>query len=151
MKDIIKEKMYELTKKPYQKLFKNNKPWSITKQELLIMPQETLRFHLGCFLLKHNFSIQPQLEDHDVFHVLTNTNVSVLNEIAMQYYLFGNGKRSVYLFMVMITGLCLYPFAFKYFFSELKRGQLAHQFYQLNFEKLLHYPITDIQNAFNIK
>jgi hypothetical protein len=151
MKDIIIEQMYELSKKPYQKLFKNNKPWLITKQELLTMQQETLGFHLGCFLLKHNFSIQPQLEEHDVFHVLTNTNVSVQNEIAMQYYLFGNGKRSLYLFMVMISGLCFYPFSFKYFIKELKRGQQAHQFYQLNFEKLLHNPLKDIQNAFNIK
>ncbi|WP_233581809.1 ubiquinone biosynthesis protein COQ4 [Flavobacterium macacae] len=104
MKDLLIEKLYEISKKPYQKFFKKNQPWNISQQEFLHYPEETLGFHLGCFLLKHNFDIQPKLEDHDVVHVLTNTGISVPEEIGMQYLLFGNGKRSLYLYMVMLTG-----------------------------------------------
>ncbi|WP_264563841.1 ubiquinone biosynthesis protein COQ4 [Flavobacterium sp. N3904] len=93
MKDKLIEKMYEWSKKPYQRFFKNKKAWEIDKQGLLDYPEETLGYHLGQFLLKNNFDIQPKLEDHDIIHVLTNTGVSVREEIGMQYYLLGNGKK----------------------------------------------------------
>ena len=96
MKDQLIEKMYEWTKKPYQRFFKNKKAWNIEKQELLAYPQETLGYHLEYFLQKNNFDIQPKLEDHDIIHVLTNTGISVREEIGMQYYLLGNGKNSLY-------------------------------------------------------
>ena len=40
-------------------------------------------------------------EDHDVFHVLTRTGLTVKNEIELQFYLLGNGKRSLFLFIVI--------------------------------------------------
>ncbi len=39
--------------------------------------------HLGYFLTKNNFSLQSKLENHDVFHVLTNIGITVPDEIAM--------------------------------------------------------------------
>jgi hypothetical protein len=78
MRDLIIEKMYEWSKKPYQKFFKKNEPWNITPKELILLPNDSLGFQMGCFLLKYNFEMQPKLEDHDVIHVLTNTGVSVI-------------------------------------------------------------------------
>ena len=151
MKDLLVEKMYEFSKKPHQKLFKKNKPWEIQKNQLLAMPQETLGFHLGCFLIKYHFEIQPQLEDHDVVHVLTNTGVSVPEEIGMQYYLFGNGKRSLYMYLVILSGTCFYPTRFSYFKNQFQKGKTAHQFHYLDFSKMLLQPIATIQNTFRIK
>lgn len=94
MRELLIEKLYELTKKPYQKMFKKQKAWDIDIPKLIVMPSESLGFQLGCFLLKYNFEIQPKLEDHDIIHVLTNTGISVIDEIGMQYYLFGNGKKA---------------------------------------------------------
>lgn len=151
MRDLIIEKMYEWSKKPYQKFFKKNEPWKVTPKELIQYPQESLGFHMGCFLLKYNFEMQPKLEDHDVIHVLTNTGVSVIEEIGMQYYLLGNGKRSAYLYMVIFIGTIFYPTRFKTFLDYFKRGQNAHHFYDLDFEKLLLIPIQNIKSSFNIK
>jgi hypothetical protein len=150
MKDKLIEKLYEVSKKPYQKFFKKNKPWTINKTELLQHNQESLGFHLGCFLIKYHFEIQPKLEDHDVIHVLTNTGVSVPEEIGMQFYLLGNGKRSLYLFLVILTGTCFYPTQFQYFINEYRRGKSAHQFYDLDFSKMLNMKINLIQITFNI-
>ena len=150
MKDLFIEKLYEISKKPYQKFFKKNQPWNISQQEFLQYPQETLGFHLGCFLLKHDFAIQPKLEDHDVIHVLTNTGISVLEEIGMQYYLYGNGKRSLYLYMVMLTGTLFYPSKIKYFKNQYLRGQDALQFHYLDYSKMLLVPVKTIQDAFKI-
>lgn len=151
MRDLIIEKMYEWSKKPYQKFFKKNKAWEISIPELIQLPQDSLGFHLGCFLLKYNFDIQPKLEDHDVIHVLTNTGVSVVNEIGMQYYLMGNGKKSIYLYMVIISGTLFYPTQFEYFILQYKRGLEAHSFYNLDFLKMLQLEVNTIRNTFNIK
>jgi hypothetical protein len=151
MRDLIIEKMYEWSKKPYQKFFKKNEPWPITSKDLISYPEESLGFHMGCFLLKYHFEIQPKLEDHDVFHVLTNTGVSVTEEIGMQYYLLGNGKRSAYQFAVIAIGTLFYPRQWKLFNSFYRRGKSAHQFYDLPFEKMLLQPLQNIQNTFNIK
>jgi len=151
MRDLIIEKMYEWSKKPYQKFFKKNEPWPITSKELIRYPPESLGFHMGCFLSKYNFEIQPKLEDHDVFHVLTNTGVSVTEEIGMQYFLLGNGKRSAYQFAVIVIGTLFYPTQWKRFNTFYRRGKSAHQFYDLPFEKMLLQPLSNIQNTFNIK
>ena len=140
MRDLVIEKMYEWSKKPYQKFFKKNEPWPITSKDLIRYPPESLGFHMGCFLLKYHFEIQPKLEDHDVFHVLTNTGVSVVEEIGMQYYLLGNGKRSAYQFAVIAIGTLFYPMQWKAFRHFYRRGKSAHQFYDLPFEKMLLQP-----------
>lgn len=150
MKDLFIEKMYELSKKPYQKFIKKRKAWEINIPELIQLPADSLGFHLGCFLLKYNFEIQPKLEDHDVIHVLTNTGISVVEEIGMQYYLFGNGKRSLYLLLVILSGTLFYPTKLSYFKNEFSKGKQAHPFYNLDFLNILSVPIITIQHSFNI-
>jgi ubiquinone biosynthesis protein Coq4 len=151
MRDLFIEKMYEISKKPYQRFFKKGKAWDINVNQLIQLPSDSLGFHLGCFLLKYNFEIQPKLEDHDIIHVLTNTGISVVEEIGMQYYLYGNGKRSLYLLMVIISGTFFYPTRFSYFKQQYQRGKQAHEFYGLDFLNMLSVPITNIQQTFNIR
>jgi ubiquinone biosynthesis protein Coq4 len=151
MKDLLIEKLYEVSKKPYQRYFKKNKPWNLDKKQLLQYPEESLGFHLGCFLLQYNFDLQEKLEDHDVIHVLTKTGISVPEEIGMQYYLYGNGKRSLYLYMVMLTGTLFYPSRLGYFIKQYERGKNAWQFHQLEYEKMLKVPVTTIRNIFKIQ
>jgi ubiquinone biosynthesis protein Coq4 len=150
MRDQLIEKMYEWSKIPYQRFFKNKKAWDIDKQELLAYPEETLGYHLGQFLQKNHFDIQPKLEDHDIIHVLTNTGVSVREEIGMQYYLLGNGKKSLYLYIVILSGTFFYPTHIDYFLKEFKKGKTAYRFHYLDFSKLLLIPTETIQQTFKI-
>ena len=151
MKEIIIETFYKIIKVPYQFLFKKNEAWNLNVSDFLKYPQESLGFHLGCFLLKYNFSVQPSLEEHDVYHVLTNTGATVKDEIHMQFYLLGNGKRSPFVFIVIITGLFFYPLELKKFIKTYKKGKQAHLFHHLDFSKMLTIPVTTIQQTFNIK
>lgn len=151
MKEIIIERLYKTIKGPYQFFFKKSIAWDISKKDLLLYPQESLGFHLGCFLIKYDFNIQPSLEEHDIYHVLTNTGTTVKDEIDMQFYLLGNGKRSPFVFIVISTGLLFYPFNLRSFIRSYKKGKQAHQFYYLDFYKMLPLPLTAIQNSFNIK
>jgi len=150
MKDLFIEKLYEYSKIPYQKYFKKNKPWDIDKTQLLNYPEGSLGLGLGNFLHRNHFDIQEKLEDHDIIHVLTNTGISVAEEIGMQYYLFGNGKRSLYLFMVILSGTLFYPQQINYFVQQYKRGKYTLPFHYLDFSKMLFTSIQSIQKTFNI-
>lgn len=150
MRAFILETIYEWSKQPYQKWIKKNPAWDLPIEKLIAYPYESLGFHLGCFLLKYDFTPQPKLEDHDVFHVLTNIGISVPEEIAMQYYLLGNGKRSMYLLSVIALGSLFYPDKINFFAKAYKKGKTAHPFYQLEYKKLLHQPIQKIQSTFLI-
>jgi ubiquinone biosynthesis protein Coq4 len=151
MKEIIIETLYRILKVPYQFLFKQTKAWDISIQDFLKLPQDSLGFHYGCFLLKYNFNIQASLEEHDVYHVITNTGISVKDEIDMQFYLLGNGKKSPFVFIVIGTGILFYPFEYQSFYKNFKRGREAHQFYDLDFFKMLSVPLSTIQQTFNIQ
>jgi ubiquinone biosynthesis protein Coq4 len=147
---LLLEKLYEWSKIPYRWLFKDEAPWDLSLKELLSFPSDSLGYHLGCFLLKNHFTPEPQLEDHDVFHVLTQTGISVPEEIAMQFYLLGNGKRSAYLFTVLCIGTLLFPDEVPRFINSYQKGRKAHRFYNLNFLKLLPIPLRQLQQTFKI-
>lgn len=151
MKDKLIEKMYEISKKPYQKFIKRNQPWDITKEQLIEYPNGSLGCDLALFLTSNHFEIQAKLEEHDIIHVLTNTGVKVSDEISMQYYLLGNGKRSLYLYMVIFTGTLFYPMLFKQFTESYKKGKKAKTFYNLDFLKMLYVPTTILRQNYNIK
>ncbi len=151
MKDKLIEKMYEISKKPYQKFIKKNEPWSITKEQLIEFPKGSLGHDLGLFLISNQFEIQAKLEDHDIIHVLTNTGIKVVDEISMQYYLLGNGKRSLYLYMVILTGTIFYPHELKKFAEAFKKGAKSIPFYNQDFLNLLHLPTKILRQNFNIQ
>ncbi|WP_435623146.1 Coq4 family protein [Flagellimonas sp.] len=151
MRAIVLEYLYEWSKKPYQKFLKKNRAWNIPIKKLLQYPNNSLGFHLAAFLLKHSFEVQPKLENHDVFHVLTSTGISVPEEISMQYFLLGNGKKSLYLFSVIGLGTCLYPDYSQFFKQAYQKGRTAHKFYHLDFSKMLEQPLQRIQSAFLIQ
>lgn len=151
MRDYLIERLYECTKKPYQKYFKKSEPWKIDKASLMDYPEQSLGYGLGNFLFKNHFDIQEKLEDHDIIHVLTNTGISVYEEIGMQYYLLGNGKKSLYLFMVILSGTLFYPRQLNYFIHQYKKGKQALTFYYLDFSKMLFLPVQTIQQTFKIQ
>ena len=150
MRAVVLEILYEWSKMPYQKFIKKSAPWPLALCDLMQYPKSSLGFHMACFLLKHNFEIQPKLEDHDVFHVLTDTGISVPEEISMQYYLWGNGKRSSYQVAVIALGTLLFPDYIKRFTLNYRKGKAAHSFHQLDFLKLLDQPLSTIKSTFKI-
>ena len=144
------EKLYYWSKNIYQTYFKKGIPWNIDREKLLTLPKISLGYELGKFLDKHNFRVEPKLENHDVFHVLTNCGTSVPDEIALQYYLAANGKMSPYLFMVILTGTVCYPERWSLFLQFFFRGRNASQFYDLNYEELLETPTNLIRSKYSI-
>jgi len=150
MRAIILEKLYEWSLVPYQSL-KRNDAWDVSIADLQQFPEDSLGQQMGHFLAENNFDLQAKLESHDVFHVLTDTGITVPEEISMQFYLLGNGKRSAYLFTVIFLGGLLYPDYLKFFHNRYKKGKSALPFYQLDFYKLLKQPLDKIKSTFLIQ
>ncbi len=130
--------LFEKSQNMYTILFKKKKkPWNISKKELLNYPKGSLGKEIGLFLAKNNFEVLPKLERHDCYHLITGYGTEVQDEIALQYLCYGNGKKSLYLFGVIVVGTIILPDYFKYYITSYKKGKNLKPFYHLNFKPLL--------------
>lgn len=121
----------------YTHVFKHHEAWGITREDLLKLPQHTLGWHLGSFLLQHNFELIAKVERHDAYHTLTGYGIAVEDEIALQYLCFGNGKRSPYLLGAIFLGSLLLPDYLSYYLRSYRLGKAANPFHQFDYKKLL--------------
>ncbi|WP_157111705.1 hypothetical protein [Nonlabens spongiae] len=119
--------------------------WKLRSSDLLDHSTDSLGFHIGCFLLKHDLELQDHAETHDAFHVLTGYNTSSLEEIGMQFWLHGNGKRSFPLYSAMAAGLLLYPDKFRYLMDCQYLGQRSRPIHHLNYLELLQEPMDSLR------
>jgi len=137
--------LFEKTSIIYTTYFKKQKPWSITKQELLEFNEGSLGKGLGEFLKSNGFNLLPKVERHDAYHVITGISTKVEDEIALQCLLFGNGKRSIYLLGSIILGLTLLPEHMKYYYKCYYIGRCANTFYNYDFQQLLQVSLTEFR------
>ena len=147
----IREKLlvwlYDKSKSFYATYFKKNTAWNLTKAQLLAYPSGTLGQELGKFLQKNNFTMEAKLESHDVFHTIIGFDTKIEDELAMQYFLLGNGKRSLYMFMVLIPGSFLFLEHGRYFLDSYRKGKATPPFYHWNFYNLLMTSLEQIQGV----
>ncbi|WP_144283819.1 Coq4 family protein [Chryseobacterium echinoideorum] len=130
--------MYENSQKQYRKYFKKKKrQWQFNEEQLLSFKQDSLGRTLGEFYKKHGFRMIPKMENHDVYHLITDCSTNIQDEIAMQYLLFGNGKRSAYLLGVLVLGTIVFPEYCKTYINAYKKGRSMRTFYHWDFEGLL--------------
>ncbi len=135
-------KSVEWSKPLYTRLFKKHKQaWFQDMNFLLACPPKSLGQELGQFLKKEGFDLLPKLEDHDVMHVLMKYKTTVEDEVKMQFFLIGNGKKSIYAWVSMLIGLLLIPEYYKEYIAEYKKGKNCVNISNWNFQYLLHEPI----------
>ena len=143
--------LFEKSQNFYVRNFKKSKTaWNITIDDLLKLPKETLGYHYAKFITDNGFDILPKLERHDAYHIITAYKSKVQDEIALQYLCYGNGKRSIYLFGVIIIGTLLLPDYLNYYHKSYQIGKNANPFHDLDFENLLNTNLKYFQkNIFN--
>lgn len=130
--------MYENSQKQYRKYFKKKKrKWQFTEEQLLNFQKDSLGKVLGDFYQKHGFRMIPKMENHDVYHLITEYSTNIQDEIAMQYLLFGNGKKTTYLLGTMALGTLVFPEYYKMYLEAYRKGKAMKIFHHLDFEELL--------------
>lgn len=122
--------LFQKSAGPYAAIFKRNQPaWNLSSSDLLKYPKGTLGNKVGLFLSTNEFEFFPKHETHDIFHVLCNYGVSVKEEIGLQFLLFGNGKRSLYLYVVMCLGMLIVPEYFSFYKASYYKGKKQLRFH----------------------
>lgn len=149
MRDKFVLFMFNLSVGIYAKFHKQD-PWQIDMQQLKLYPSGSLGCALKDFLVKNHFSLMENLENHDVMHVLTHTGVTVPDEISLQFYLLGNGKRSLYAFTSIFAGLLFYPEKTKFFRQRYRAGKSARPMHHVDFRNLLQRSIQQLRSEYGI-
>ena len=145
--DQIIIRWVEKSKPWYAKYFKKKTtPWPITIQQLNEYPSGTLGNALGQFLDAENLQMIPKFEDHDIMHILMNYKTTVVDEIRMQFFLLGNGKRSFYMLGSILLGTLLYFRYWKTFVQEFKIGKSCLPCHHWNYKHLLHEQVSLLRN-----
>ena len=146
------EWLNEITKSTYTKWFKHKQSsWNINMADLRSLKEPTLGKHLFHFLNTHGFVIMDKHESHDIFHILTDYSTSKEEEVAMQCFLFGNGKKSLYMVLSILVGIIILPEFSPLFYKAYTRGKNAFPLYQLNYKPLLHCPLHKLKWILNVE
>ena len=118
--------------------------------ELIAFPKDSMGFHLGCLLFNNSYEQDPVPEIEDVYRLLISHEVSNKEEVAMHYYLFGNGDVSLKTLLVVASGAMFMPHYLSYFRNRYRGGRQALRFYDLDHFRMLHLPIKRIKVTFLI-
>jgi ubiquinone biosynthesis protein Coq4 len=136
--------LFQLSEKPYAWL-KSCEPWGLSAEALQRLPEGTLGRVMGLYLASKGFELLPKLERHDFYHLLTDTPTDVPHEVALQYLMLGNGKRSPYLFAVILLGTLVLPEQARLFLASYRRGAALRSFHELDFRALLTAPYAEVR------
>lgn len=128
--------LFEKSQRLYRR-FKKKQLWGLTSEDLLAMPTNTYGYRLGGFLRTNGFELIPKVERHDAYHVLTGFGTSQEDEIALQYLCFGNGKRTPYLFAVLLLGTLILPDYLGYYRKAYYFGKKSNSFHHFDFKTVL--------------
>ena len=137
--------LFECSKIPYAKYFKRTAAWGLNSTQLLTYPTNSLGHVIGLFLKYNGFEMIPKLERHDAYHVITGYETSVKGEIELQYFLTGNGKRSLYQLASLTLGTLLLPEYYHSYIRAFQRGKTAYPIYTLDLLPSLHIPMRTLK------
>jgi ubiquinone biosynthesis protein Coq4 len=123
------------------------KNWNLSTAELLQFPEDSLGKALGKFLKKSGVEPLAGAEYHDVQHVLLDYSISFKDEVALQFFLHGNGKRSIASVSTMIGAWCILPMHWSYLKTSYKRGKNSKDISALSVKALLGQDLAQVKNA----
>lgn len=142
------QKAVEFSKPIYYRFFKKpSDAWNLQAKDLIQYEEGSLGKELYYFLQSEGFDLMPCFEEHDVMHVLLNYSTAVEDEIAMQFFLLGNGKKSAYALLAALAGTLLMPQNTPHCIKAFKRGRNARKITLWNFNHLLHEPINELRSV----
>ena len=137
---------YSQTYPIYARFKRQPRPaWQIDLKALLNYPPGTLGRRLGQFLQSNNLELIPSFENHDVFHVLMDYGLTAPEEVALQWSLFGNGKRSLFSFAAIFIGTVCFPEYWGWFRKAYRQGKTLRAFHHWYFEYLLQENLTSMR------
>lgn len=122
-----------------------DKNWNISRAQLLQYPESSLGKSLGEFLKKQEVELLEGAEYHDIHHVLFDYSISFKDEVALQFFLHGNGNKSIASISTRIGAWCLLPTEWKYLKASYERGKKCKDISLINFKSMLHQDLRQVK------
>lgn len=123
---------------PLHALFnKRRMAWNLNVEDFLRFRPGSLGYTLGQFYMKEEFAPVPKAERHDVFHVLLGYSTDVIDESAMQFFLWGNGKSSLFTTGTCLLSALVFPNRIGYFIRHYNKGRHSAPVGNWDFRQLL--------------
>lgn len=114
------------------------KPWNLRRADLLRYPEHSVGRTLGEFLAQHRLELIAGAESHDVYHVLFDYPTTFKGEVALQFFLRGNGKNSIASFSTALGAWLILPGQWRYLKAAKARGKACTDVSTLDLKNLLH-------------
>lgn len=130
----------------HAQLNKQRLAWNLSSDDLLKYEEGSLGNTLGLFYKKEKFEPIPKAERHDVFHVLLGYSTNVIDEAAMQFFLWGNGKPSFFTVGTCLITVILFPNKLKFFVEAYRKGKYSTCIRDWNFKLLLNKNIDELKH-----
>lgn len=132
---------------PLHALFnKKRKAWNLKPDDFLKFRPGSLGYTLGTFYRREQFNPVDKAERHDVFHVLLGYSTDVLDEAAMQFFLWGNGKASLFTVATCLISALLFPNRIAYFLRHYRKGKRSAPIGRWDFRQLLQEDLDVLKN-----
>ena len=97
---------------------------------------------MSLFLDENGFEVNPKMESHDVFHVITGYGTEMHEEAAMQFFLIGNGKKSKLARISACVGFAVFPEYWRLYLASYRRGKATIHFSSWEFKELLYLDVN---------
>lgn len=124
-----------------------DKNWNMTTSDFLNYSEGSLGKAIGQFLQSNKVEPLAHAEYHDVHHVLFDYSITFKDEVALQFFLRGNGKKSLASLGTSIGAWILLPTQWNYLKTSYKRGQECIDISQLNLKELLNEDLQKIKQS----
>lgn len=111
--------------------------WKMSTADLLALPDNSVGKALGEFFKKNKLEPIAGAESHDLYHVLFDFSASFKDEVALQFFLRGNGKNSIASFSTSIGAWCILPTQWSYLRSSYERGKKCNDISKLDLKSIL--------------
>lgn len=118
---IIEWLKIELIVKPLQKKY-GDEHFKKEMELFRALPVGTVGNEFARLLDENGLKPIPEHESHDLWHIITGYGMTSEEEICMQAFMYGNGSRSIFCVLFILSGLLL-PSCWKNFYIAYKRGK----------------------------
>ncbi len=137
--------LFDVSGSHYARVYRSHRArWNMNNDALCAMPEGSFGHALGVHLERYGYSLMDHVEHHDVYHLLSGIAPDVPGEVALAYFMAGNGKRSPYMMVVMVAGTVAYPEKGARFRAEFRRGATRQPLGVHDYRTMLEMPMDDV-------
>ena len=112
--------------------------WNLSTNKLLDFPNDSVGKKMGEFLKEKKLEPLAKAEYHDVQHILFDFDITFKDEVALQYFLYGNGIRNIASVLTFIGGWLVLPFHWKYLKASYNRGKYYKRISEIDLKTILN-------------